>query len=158
MLHQLGKITKGSKRFGDSVEACGTSLYEAYYTCQKKTYLIQSFWYLLENKCTINDLYGSMYNIPDRIRERKTSVTDSSVTSTFFITMQRIVRIIAKNQAYGGKWIISEEIVDTVRICIYISLVMSWMRFWMWSWTRWWKIGMVRKRLDIWEGTLRRRK
>ena len=72
-----------------------------------------------------------MYNIPDRIRERKTSVTDSSVTSTFFITMQRIFRIIAKNQAYGGKWIISEEIVDTVRICIYISLVMRWMRFWM---------------------------
>ena len=35
------------------------------------------------------------------------------------MTMRRIVGSIIKNQNSGGKWLISEEIVDTVRVYIY---------------------------------------
>ena len=37
------------------------------------------------------------------------------------MTMRQIVGIIVKNQASGGKWIISEVIVDTVRVYRYFS-------------------------------------
>ena len=35
--------------------------------------------------------------------------------------IRKIVGSIVKNQAYGGKWLISEAIFDTVRIYIYFS-------------------------------------
>ena len=35
------------------------------------------------------------------------------------MTMRKIVGSIVKNQASGGKWLISEAIVDTVRVYIY---------------------------------------
>ena len=35
------------------------------------------------------------------------------------MTMRRIVGSIAKNQASGGKWLISEAIVDTMRVYIH---------------------------------------
>ena len=38
------------------------------------------------------------------------------------MTMRQIVSHIVKIQAYGGKWLISEAIVDTVRIYIYFSV------------------------------------
>ena len=60
-----------------------------------------------------------MYSIHDRIRERNPSLEDWSVTITVVTTMQRIVVSIVKNKAYGGKWLISEAIVDTVRVYIY---------------------------------------
>ena len=41
--------------------------------------------------------------------------------STVVMTMRHIVGSIVKNQASGGKWLISEEIVDTVRVYIYFS-------------------------------------
>ena len=84
-------------------------------------YIIHSFCYLLENMGAINYLYGLMDNIPDRIREQKPSLTDWSVISTDVMTMRRIVGSIFKNQASGGKWLISEEIVDTARVYIYCS-------------------------------------
>ena len=37
------------------------------------------------------------------------------------MTMKHIVGIIVKNQASGEKWLISEAIVDTVRVYIYCS-------------------------------------
>ena len=82
-------------------------------------YLIHSFHSLLENKGSINYLYGSMDNIPDIIREQNIYLTDWSVTSTVVMTIQRIVGSIVKNQASGWKWLISEEIFDTVRVYIY---------------------------------------
>ena len=36
-------------------------------------------------------------------------------------TMRQIVGSIVKNKASGGKWLISEEIVYTVRLYIYCS-------------------------------------
>ena len=62
-----------------------------------------------------------MDNIPDRIREQNTYFMDWSVTSTIVMIMQRIVGSIVKNQASGGKWLIYEAIVDTVRVYIYCS-------------------------------------
>ena len=62
-----------------------------------------------------------MENIPDRIKEQNTSLNDWSVTSTAVMTMRHIVGSIVKNQASGGMWLISEEIVDTVRVYIYCS-------------------------------------
>ena len=44
-----------------------------------------------------------------------------SVMITFAMTVRNIVGGIVKNQASGSKWLISEEIVDTVR-GVYILL------------------------------------
>ena len=60
-----------------------------------------------------------MENITDRIREQNPSLKDWSVTSTDVMTMRKIVSSIVKNQASSGKWLISEAIVDTVRVYIY---------------------------------------
>ena len=62
-----------------------------------------------------------MDNIPGKIRERKPSLTDLSVTSTVVTTMRLIVGSIVKHQASDGKWLISEAIVDNVRVYIYCS-------------------------------------
>ena len=62
-----------------------------------------------------------MENIPDRISERKPSLKYWLVTSTVVMTMWWIVGSIIKNQASGGKWLISDAIVDTVRVSIYCS-------------------------------------
>ena len=43
---------------------------------------------------------------------------DYSVTRNVVTTMRQIVGSIVKNKASGGKWLISEEIVDTVRLYI----------------------------------------
>ena len=48
-------------------------------------------------------------------------MTDLSVTSTVVMTIWHIGGSIIKNQASGGKWLISEAIVDTDRIYIYFS-------------------------------------
>ena len=112
-------------------------------------YLIHSFQYLIENKGDINYLYGSTNNIPDIIREIKPYLTDWSVTSTVVMTMRQIVGGIVKKHASSGEWLISESIVDTVRVYIYISLLMIRMRFLTWGWTRLLKSSMVWQRLDI---------
>ena len=62
-----------------------------------------------------------MDNILDRILELKPYFTDWPVTSTDVITMSKIVGGIVTNQASCGKWLISEAIVDTVRVYIYCS-------------------------------------
>ena len=69
-----------------------------------------------------------MDNITDKIREQKTSSTDWSVRITDLMTIRRIVGSIVKNQDSGEKWLISEAIVDPIRVCIYIDLLMRWMR------------------------------
>ena len=60
-----------------------------------------------------------MENISYIIREQNPSLVDWSVTSTVVMNMQQIVCSIVKKQASGGKWIIYESIVYTVRVCIY---------------------------------------
>ena len=62
-----------------------------------------------------------MDNISDRIRELKPSLMYWAVTITAVITMCQSVGSIVKNQASGGKWLISDAIVDTVRVYIYFS-------------------------------------
>ena len=84
-------------------------------------YIIHYFCSIIENKGDINYLYGSMENTSDIIREGKHSLTDWSTTSTGVMTMHRTVGSIVKNQASGGKWLISEEITDTVKVYIYCS-------------------------------------
>ena len=44
-----------------------------------------------------------------------------SVTSTVVMTLRHIVATTDKNRASGGKWLIPEAIVDSVRIYIYCS-------------------------------------
>ena len=62
-----------------------------------------------------------MENTPERIMEQNTSLAYWSGTSTVVTNMWQIVGSIVKNQASGGKWLISEAIVDTVRVYIYLS-------------------------------------
>ena len=45
----------------------------------------------LKNKGAINHLYGSMDNIPDRMREQKPYLEEWSVTITVVMNMQQIV-------------------------------------------------------------------
>ena len=49
------------------------------------------------------------------------SLADYSVTITVMMTMRRIIGSIVKKQSSGGKWLISEKIVDTMRLYIYCS-------------------------------------
>ena len=63
-----------------------------------------------------------MENIPDRKMEQNPSLMDRSVTITIVMTMRQIVGSIVKTQASGGKWLISEAIVNTVRFYIYCSV------------------------------------
>ena len=63
-----------------------------------------------------------MEKSPDIIWEQNPFLTDWSVTSTVVMTMQQIVGSIVKNQASGGKWLISEAIVDTLGVYIYCSI------------------------------------
>ena len=69
----------------------------------------------------MNYLYGPMENFPGRIRGKKPSSKYWSVTRNVVMTMRRIVGIIVKNQAFGGKWLLYEAIVDTMRVYIYFS-------------------------------------
>ena len=46
---------------------------------------------------------------------------DWSVTITAVMNIRRVIGIIVKNQASGGKWLVSEAIVDTVSVYIYCS-------------------------------------
>ena len=66
-------------------------------------YLIDYFRYLIENKGSINYLYGLMENITDIISE-KNSLTYWSVTSNVVTTIRQIFGSIVKNQDSGGKW------------------------------------------------------
>ena len=61
-----------------------------------------------------------MDNIPDRIREQKLSLKYRSFMSTIVVTMRQIVGSIVKKQDSGGKWIISEAVVDTETVYIYL--------------------------------------
>ena len=53
--------------------------------------------------------------------EQNTSLAYWSGTSTVVTNMWQIVGSIVKNQASGGKRLISEAMVDTVRVYIYLS-------------------------------------
>ena len=57
-----------------------------------------------------------MNSIPDIMTDCKSSLTDWSVVITVVMTMRQIVLSIVKNQASGGKKLVSEAIADTVRV------------------------------------------
>ena len=83
------------------------------------TYLTHYLHCLLENKGYSNYFYGLMGNTPNRIREPNFTLTNWSVTSTGLMTMRQIVGSDVKNQSSGGKWLISQSIVHTVRVYIH---------------------------------------
>ena len=56
---------------------------------------------------------------PEKIRELEPSFKDWSVTSNVVTTAQMIVGIIINNQASAGNCIISESIVDNMRVYAY---------------------------------------
>ena len=62
-----------------------------------------------------------MENIPDKIGVHNSSLIYFSVTSTVVKNMWCIVGIIINNQASGGKRLISEAGVDTLRVYVYCS-------------------------------------
>ena len=123
MLHHLDKKPQKGAKASETVQKHVELSCKRLITHVKTTfaYLIHPFRYLLENKVDINYLYGLMDNIPEKIREQKLSLTYWSATSTVVKTMQQIVASIVKYQASGGKCLISESIVDTVRVYIYCS-------------------------------------
>ena len=57
--------------------------------------------------------------ILDKTKDQKPSLTDWSVTSTVVTNMRRIVGSIIKNQASVGKLLISDVIMDTMRVYVY---------------------------------------
>ena len=63
----------------------------------------------------------ALWKYPLHNKGKKPSLTDWSVTSTVVMIMRQIVGSIVKNQASGGKWLISEAIVDTASLYIYCS-------------------------------------
>ena len=79
-------------------------------------YLIHSFRSLLDNKPAINYLHVSMPGIHDNIRERRPSLVEWEVIRIIVSRMKRIVGNIVLNQFYVNEWVLSEAIVDLVRI------------------------------------------
>ena len=61
------------------------------------SYLIHSFRYLLGNKHAIEYLYGTMPEIHDNIRARRTSLVDWEVIHVIVTRIKRIVGIIVLN-------------------------------------------------------------
>ena len=112
----LKKSLKGAKDLG-AVHKYVVFLCKRLITTIKTSfdYIIHSFHSLIENKGSINYLYGSMEIIPDRIRLEKRPLKDWSVTSTVVMTMRWIVGSIVKNQASCDKWLIPEAVINTFR-------------------------------------------
>ena len=62
-----------------------------------------------------------MTGIHDNIRARRPSLVDWEVIHMIVTIMKRIVGIIVLNQCSGKEWLLSEAIVDLVRIYNYCS-------------------------------------
>ena len=84
-------------------------------------YLIHSFKYLLDNQPAIEYLYRTIPGIHDNIRARRPSFIDWEVTHMIVTSMKRIIVSIIINQFYGKEWLLSEAILDLVRIYNYFS-------------------------------------
>ena len=84
-------------------------------------YLIHFFRYLMENKPIIESLYWTMPGIHDNIWERRPSLVDWEVIQMVVTIIKRIVGSILLNQWSGKEWLLSEAIVDMVRIYTYFS-------------------------------------
>ena len=123
MMYHLGKKPQKWSRALDTVQKHVVLPCKRNITPVKTSFAYPIYFFLsiIENKVATNYLYGSVDNILDIIRDLMPSLTDWSVTSTAVMTMRRIVGSIVKNQASGEKWLISEAIVDTVRVYIYLS-------------------------------------
>ena len=75
----------------------------------------------MENKPAIDYLYGTMPGIHNNIRERRPSLVDWYVIQMTVTSMKRIVVSTALNQCSGKECLLSEVIVDLVRIYTYCS-------------------------------------
>ena len=84
-------------------------------------YLIHSFRSLLENKPTIDYLYGTIPYIHDNILARRPYLVDWEVIQMIVTSMKRMIGSIVPNQLSGKEWLLSEAIVDLVRIYTYCS-------------------------------------
>ena len=62
-----------------------------------------------------------MPGIHDNIRARRPSLVDWEVIHMIVTSMKRIVGSIVLNHFYGKEWLLSEVIVDLVRIYNYCS-------------------------------------
>ena len=82
-------------------------------------YLIHFFRSLLENKSAIEYLYGTMPGIHDNIRARRPSLADWDFIHMIVASMKCIVVSIVLNQWSGKEWLLSDAIVDLVRIYNY---------------------------------------
>ena len=84
-------------------------------------YLNHSFRSLLDNKPTIEYLYGTMTGIHDNIRARRPPLVDWEVIQIIVTSMKCILGRIVLNQCSSKEWLLSESIVDMVRIYTYLS-------------------------------------
>ena len=86
------KSQKGAQAFREAQNHCGIKE-----NCLPTTvstsfaYLIHSFRLLLENKPSIEYLYGTMPGIHDNIQARRPSLVDWEVIHTIVTSMKRIV-------------------------------------------------------------------
>ena len=84
-------------------------------------YLIHSFRSLLDNKPTIEYIYGTMPGIHYNIQEWRPSRVDRGVIKMIVTSMKRIVGSIALNQCSGKEWFLSEAILYLLWIYTYCS-------------------------------------
>ena len=85
------------------------------------SYLIHSFRSLLDNKPAIEYIYGSIPGIHDNIQARTPSPVDWGFIQIIVTSMNLIVGSIILNQCSCKEWLLSEAIVDLVRIYTYCS-------------------------------------
>ena len=116
------KIQKGARDLWEEQIHCGIK--EKHILTPVLTrfaYLIHSFRSLLENKPAVEYLYRTMPGIRDNIQARRPSLVDWEVIHIIVTSMERIVGSIVLNQCSGKEWLLSESIVDLVRIYNYCS-------------------------------------
>ena len=75
----------------------------------------------MENKPTLEYLYGIMPWIHDNTWEMRPSLVDWDVIQMIVTSMKHIFGITILNQCAGNEWILSEALVDLVRIYTYCS-------------------------------------
>ena len=84
-------------------------------------YLIHWLWSLLDNKPMIEYLYGSIPGIHYNIRASRPYLVKWEIIQMIMTSVKRIVVIIILKQCSGKEWLLSEAIVDLVRIYTYCS-------------------------------------
>ena len=86
------------------------------------SYLTHAFRYLLDNKPAIYYLYGTTPGIHENIRARGISLVNCDFIQMILTSMKPIFGSIFLNQFFVKEWILSESIVDLVRVYTYCSV------------------------------------